>query len=497
MSGFNNARTGRQIASGIGSFFGGNGQARQAGELAGLQQVSLEDQIGQRREAADLARAKGKREADAALLAGPEAAISRALTTFGRPTSEAADIAEYFRTGAIPTRAAEPLAEGLQGPEAPPQPKLNISPDVLRDIGQFFSADQAVQAGSAKSAKDFFEALRVQPSGNLAARIASGELSPQVGGARTAAIEGKPLVNANEFGIVDNFTGAVDVSNPAAQRFGQYRQAQTGAQRANAAQSYAAAGNSNASAAKTRQEMTDGVNRGGSKAPTGYRWAGDGALEPIPGGPADPATKGAKLAKPPTEGQAKALLFGSRMQIADDALNELAGQGHLTPSYAKQGADAIPTWAGGRIASAAANAFASPQEQQIEQAQRDFINAVLRRESGAAIGKDEFTNAAQQYFPQPGDSPEVRRQKAINRQTAIAGMKTEFGEQGVPDFDRIVGDARNARAPTTPANRRSAGTVQPAAGGAQPVQVTSDADYAALPPGTRFTTPDGKTGTKR
>jgi hypothetical protein len=495
MAGFNNAQTGRQISAGIGSFFG-NDKARQSGELAGLQQVMLEDQIGQRREAAELARAKGQREADAALLAAPGAAIGRALTAFGQPTSAAADVAEFFRTGAMPTRAAEPLAEGLQGPEAPPQPKINISPDVLRDIGQFFAADQAVQAGSAKSAKDFFEALRVQPSGNLAARIASGELTPSVGGARTAAIEGKPLFNFNEFGVGDNFAGTVDASNPAAQRFGQYRQAQTGAQRANAAQSYAAADNSRASAAKTRAEAADGVNRGGSKAPTGYRWAGDGALEPIPGGPADPATKGAKLAKPPTEGQAKALLFGSRMQIADDALRELEGRGSLTPSYAKQAADAVPTWAGGRLLSAGANTFASADEQQVEQAQRDFINAVLRRESGAAIGKDEFTNAQQQYFPQPGDSAAVRRQKAINRQTAIAGMKTEFGEQGLPDFDRIVGDARAARAPATPASRRSSGTVG-AAGADQPVAITTDAEYAALPPGTRFRTPDGKMGTKR
>ena len=45
-----------------------------------------------------------------------------------------------------------------------------------------------------------------------------------------------------------------------------------------------------------------------------------------PGGPADPATKGAKLAKPPTEGQAKALIFGSRMTVADEILNDLDGK---------------------------------------------------------------------------------------------------------------------------------------------------------------------------
>lgn len=491
MAGFNNAQTGRQIASGIGSFFGGNGQARQAGEMAGLQQVALEDQIGQRRLVAEAAAAKAQRDADAAKLAAPEAALTRALTLNGVPTDAAGAVSEFFRTGKMPTAPAEPLAPGLQGPEAPPRPQFDIAPDVLRNIGQFFAGDQSTQAGASKTMKDFFEALQLQPKANLVAGIASGEMSPAVGGARSAAIEGKPLFNFNEFGTGNNFTGGLDVSNPAAQRLGAYRDAQTGAQKANAAQSYASARNSDASAARTRAEAAEGVNRAGARAPSGYRWAGDGQLEAIPGGPADPATKGAKLAKPPTEGQAKALLFGSRMQIADEALRELEGRGALTPNLTKQAVSGVPLIGGGL--GMAANFIGSADEQQVEQAQRDFVNAVLRRESGAAIGKDEFQNASQQYFPQPGDSAAVRRQKAINRQTAVEGMKAEFGEQAIPDFDRIVGQARSAR---TPPNRRSSGTVQ-AAGGGQPVQVTNDADYAALPPGTRFITPDGKQGTKR
>jgi hypothetical protein len=44
--------------------------------------------------------------------------------------------------------------------------------------------------------------------------------------------------------------------------------------------------------------------------------------------------------------------------------------------------------------------------QKFDQAKRDFVNAVLRRESGAAISQSEFDNANKQYFPQPGDTPE-------------------------------------------------------------------------------------------
>jgi 3-deoxy-D-arabino-heptulosonate 7-phosphate (DAHP) synthase len=75
---------------------------------------------------------------------------------------------------------------------------------------------------------------------------------------------------------------------------------------------------------------------------------------------------------------------------------------------------------------AGANAvFASPGEQQVEQAQRDFINAVLRRESGAVISNDEFANGRRQYFPQPGDTPQVIEQKRRNREMAIQGIMME------------------------------------------------------------------------
>ncbi len=60
--------------------------------------------------------------------------------------------------------------------------------------------------------------------------------------------------------------------------------------------------------------------------------------------------------------------------------------------------------------------FKSDKFKQIEQAQRDFINAALRRESGAAIAESEFENARLQYFPQPGDTPEVVKQKQKNRE---------------------------------------------------------------------------------
>lgn len=122
--------------------------------------------------------------------------------------------------------------------------------------------------------------------------------------------------------------------------------------------------------------------------------------------------------------QAKANLFASRMDVADKILNDLAAKGVDMPSVIKSGAESVPIV--GQALGAAANAFvASPEQQKVEQAQRDFVNAVLRRESGAAIAPSEFDSAKKQYFPAIGDSPEVIQQKAENRRTAIEGLKAE------------------------------------------------------------------------
>jgi len=73
------------------------------------------------------------------------------------------------------------------------------------------------------------------------------------------------------------------------------------------------------------------------------------------------------------------------------------------------------------------NFLTSPEYKSGTQAQRDFINAVLRRESGAVISPEEFENARQQYFPQPGDDEFARQQKAKARQIAAETMMRSAG----------------------------------------------------------------------
>lgn len=150
------------------------------------------------------------------------------------------------------------------------------------------------------------------------------------------------------------------------------------------------------------------------------------------GGPARPAKEATM-----TGDQAKANLFASRMVQADEIMNNLEGQYNRTWLSARQ-------TAGDGVIGTIANSRLPAEAQQVDQAQRDFINAVLRRESGAVIGPTEFQNARIQYFPQPGDSPQTIRQKANNRRTAIKGMIAEAGNAAPV----------NAQPQTSPATHR-------------------------------------------
>ena len=133
-----------------------------------------------------------------------------------------------------------------------------------------------------------------------------------------------------------------------------------------------------------------------------------------------------KADKPLTEAQGKATAFSARMLNADNEINDLIKDGVKTPSIIKRSVENAPL-IGGALGGAANKFVASEKQQKMEQAQRDFVNAVLRQESGASISPSEFDNASKQYFPQFGDSPTVIAQKAKNRAIAIEGMKTQAG----------------------------------------------------------------------
>lgn len=113
-----------------------------------------------------------------------------------------------------------------------------------------------------------------------------------------------------------------------------------------------------------------------------------------------------------TADQSKVYGFANRVSDANSIINDIGGQ------FASVGS---------LIGQFAPNALQSPERQQFEQAKKNFVNAVLRRESGAAISAGEFTSADKQYFPQPGDSQAVLDQKADNRQQVYQNLLLEAG----------------------------------------------------------------------
>lgn len=167
-----------------------------------------------------------------------------------------------------------------------------------------------------------------------------------------------------------------------------------------------------------------------------------GGLVNMQTGEFKPAMQGGQPLGPKDKGlndtQAKANLFGTRMQEADKVLTQMASKGVLRPGATKGVAEAVGNIAGlgtealgGALSDAAGsltNWTQSTEQQQVEQAQRDFINAALRRESGASISPAEFRNANKQYFPQPNDDPPTLAQKARNRQIATEGILAEVPE---------------------------------------------------------------------
>lgn len=160
------------------------------------------------------------------------------------------------------------------------------------------------------------------------------------------------------------------------------------------------------------------------------------------------------LEKPMTEAQSKDLLFGSRAREATKVIDDFMAS---KPSWWQQAGTAAagydaPGFLGplGGIIETGLNTVATSDAQKFNQAQRDFVNAVLRKESGAVISDEEFDNARKQYFPMPGDSAEVIAQKKANRDLAVQGIlmgapagqrnSLQPTQQGRPSLSDIFGN---------------------------------------------------------
>jgi len=112
-----------------------------------------------------------------------------------------------------------------------------------------------------------------------------------------------------------------------------------------------------------------------------------------------------------TDAQNQAATYGVRIKQAEDTFSQIGNNISKMNPAAFQVNIRMP------------NSQQPDEIQRYLQASQNFINAQLRRESGAAIAPTEYENARKQYLPVAGDTPEVLRQKAENRRIVLEGLK--------------------------------------------------------------------------
>jgi len=115
------------------------------------------------------------------------------------------------------------------------------------------------------------------------------------------------------------------------------------------------------------------------------------------------------------EFQLKNATFAQRIESANRAFGTLPAKDTTSLTAAVQRSSLFPE-------------FAKSEKLKLQnQAEQDFINAVLRRDTGAAIAPIEYTNFEKQYFPRAGDSKNVLKAKENARKREFASMTRSSG----------------------------------------------------------------------
>ena len=124
--------------------------------------------------------------------------------------------------------------------------------------------------------------------------------------------------------------------------------------------------------------------------------------------------------------QTKAANYAVRQETSNATLTEFGPQ---FTGIESRGVEALP------------QGLRSRERQLFDQATDDFIIAVLRPESGAAINPSEFEDAKRQYIPQPGDNESTLAAKQRSREIVMAASRLEAG----PAYEEV----KNSLSPKT------------------------------------------------
>lgn len=130
--------------------------------------------------------------------------------------------------------------------------------------------------------------------------------------------------------------------------------------------------------------------------------------------------------KPMTEGQSKDTTYATR---AAGALPILDQYGSALTSITEQVGGSVPV---------VGNYAKTPEYQQAENAGLEFLQAILRKDTGAAITKEETQEYGRVYLPQPGDSAELLAQKQIARSRALNALEAGMTPQSMLAKERAL-----------------------------------------------------------
>lgn len=121
-----------------------------------------------------------------------------------------------------------------------------------------------------------------------------------------------------------------------------------------------------------------------------------------------------------TEFSDKNAIFYNRAAPASAAMNDLAAKG-----YVPSGRDyeLMLGRAGEIMPLSLSNNLVTDQGRQFYNSAMNFMLSVLRPDTGAAFGREEFQNYARVFVPLPGDDRQTLANKAAARDTALAALQ--------------------------------------------------------------------------
>lgn len=182
----------------------------------------------------------------------------------------------------------------------------------------------------------------------------------------------------------------------------------------------------------------------------GAKPSGDGIVVTSPDGTTMRiGGKGANL----TEGQSKDAVYSTRAQGALEILDEYDAE--LT-SVTQRAMDRDPT---GIIRGRQSEDF-----QKAKQAGDEFLQAILRKDTGAAITEQEQTLYGQTYLPQPGDGEDVLAQKRLSRRRALEAMKAGMPPQAILKQEQALANTGDTTRPAGAVDAKTGSVKAPAIG---------------------------------